>query len=229
MSKERIFCRSRLSSIFCDGYGRPGRVPSTEPRCAARASRSRACPPAACSGRSRRLLPLPVAPWMSLKSQFCRQRGERIDDVVPVRFVAAFERPRFPADLAQHVRHGARALAAAPAIDEGFPGPRFFHKDFFNMKGNVLRHQRRAELLRLEGRELLVDRADARALLVVEDGAGDRARDVVVGELGGRARVDDGVESREGRGLGWQAEARDAVSRGDSARRRQELDKLVDR
>jgi hypothetical protein len=35
-----------------------------------------------------------------------------------------------------------------------------------------------------------VQRADARALVVVEYGQIDRARDVIEGELGGRAHVD---------------------------------------
>src|SRR5579862_3845496 len=76
------------------------------------------------------------------------------------------------------------------------------------MPGDVFCHQRSAELLRVEGRDLLVDRADARALLVVEHRAGDRAGNVVLGELGGRARVDDGVERAKGGGFGRQAQAR---------------------
>ena len=96
------------------------------------------------------------------------------------------------------------------------------------MKGDVLRHQRRAELLRLEGRDLLVDRADARAFLVVENRAGDRARHMVLGELGGRARVDDGVEGAEGRVFGRQAEARYGLHGRDSTRRPRQLDKLAD-
>ena len=62
------------------------------------------------------------------------------------------------------------------------------------MPGNISGHQRGAELLRLEGRDLLVDRADAHALLVVEHRAGDRAGHVVLGEFGGRAHVDDLVK-----------------------------------
>ena len=60
---------SRLSNIFCEGCGRSGRLPSTEPRCAARSSRSSTCAPARLSAPSRRLLPLPVGPWMTRNSQ----------------------------------------------------------------------------------------------------------------------------------------------------------------
>src|SRR5712692_5198557 len=42
-------------------------------------------------------------------------------DFATVRAVAAFERRRVPADLAQHVGHRRGALPAAPAIDEGAP------------------------------------------------------------------------------------------------------------
>ena len=59
---------SRLSNIFCVGCGRSGRLPSTEPRCAASSSRSRTCAPARFSAPSRRLLPLPVGPWITMKS-----------------------------------------------------------------------------------------------------------------------------------------------------------------
>ena len=62
------------------------------------------------------------------------------------------------------------------------------------MKGNVFRHHRCADLLRLELRHLLVQRADFDALGVVEHRRGDRARDVVERVFRGRARVDDGVE-----------------------------------
>jgi len=60
--------------------------------------------------------------------------------------------------------------------------------------GEVRRHEGRADAARLEGVGR-VHRADERPLLVVEDGQVDRARDVVVGELRGRAHVDDGIEA----------------------------------
>jgi hypothetical protein len=46
-------------------------------------------------------------------------------------------------------------------------------------------------------RDLLIERADFRALLVVEHRRRNRARDVVGLELAGRAAVDDGVEGRK--------------------------------
>ena len=61
------------------------------------------------------------------------------------------------------------------------------------MGGGISKDQRRADLARLEGRNLLVDRADAGAFLVVQDGKADRARHVIFGEFGRAAHVDDGI------------------------------------
>ena len=65
------------------------------------------------------------------------------------------------------------------------------------MARDVLRHQRRAQFLRVERRDLLVERADPRALLVVEHRRRDRARHVVFGKFGRGAHVDDRVECGE--------------------------------
>ena len=68
---------------------------------------------------------------------------------------------------------------------------------FFEMAGNVARHQCGADLARLERRHLLVQRADADALRVVQYRAVGRARDVVFGILGRRTHVDDAIEFGE--------------------------------
>ncbi len=59
---------------------------------------------------------------------------------------------------------------------------------------DVLGHERPAESAGLEGRLLLVHGADHDALLVVEHGEIHRAGDVVLGELGRGAGVDDLVK-----------------------------------
>ncbi len=59
---------------------------------------------------------------------------------------------------------------------------------------DVFRHQRRAALLRIEGRDLLVKGADRGALGVVEHRAVDRAGHVVLGEFRRRAHVYDLVK-----------------------------------
>jgi len=61
--------------------------------------------------------------------------------------------------------------------------------------GDIARDQRRADLFRGEGRLLLVDRADARALLVAQHRERRGAGNVVFRVLRGRARIQHGVEA----------------------------------
>jgi len=61
------------------------------------------------------------------------------------------------------------------------------------MPRHILRHQRGAELFRLERRHLLVERADLGALGVVQHRRRDRARNMVERVLGGGTRIDDSV------------------------------------
>ena len=129
--------------------------------------------------------------------QLQRQCGEDVDDEVPVGLVAAFDAPGVPADFAQDVRHRPGTLAPAPAVDQRPPGARHRGELVLYVVGDVLRHQRGAELLRVERGDLLVQRADPRTLLVVEHGRRDRARHVVLGVLGRGAHVDDRVEARQ--------------------------------
>ena len=65
----------------------------------------------------------------------------------------------------------------------------------FDVARDVARDQRGAGFFRVERRNLLVDRADARALRIVEHRAVHRTRDMVQCVLGGRAHVDDLVEA----------------------------------
>src|SRR5205823_2505027 len=64
----------------------------------------------------------------------------------PVSPVAALERLCVPADLAQDVRHRARALAAAPAVDERAPMAVLAAEQRLDVPRDVLRQQRGAEL-----------------------------------------------------------------------------------
>jgi hypothetical protein len=68
-SNDESALQIAVSNDFCEGCGASGRSPSTEPRCAARISRSSTCAPASASASSRRLLPEPVAPQITRKSK----------------------------------------------------------------------------------------------------------------------------------------------------------------
>ena len=123
-------------------------------------------------------------------AELARLGGEPRDDFASIRLVSAVELCRLPADFAQDVRHRPRALAAAPAVHERPPAPVALDEARLEVAGDVAGHERGAELLRLERRDLPVHRPDARALRVVEDREIRGARDVVLGELGRRAHVD---------------------------------------
>src|SRR5437868_12921789 len=85
-----------------------------------------------------------------------RQRRQLADDPPSIGAIAAGQRLGLPADLAQDVRHGARALAAAPAIDERAPALLLAGEQRLDMAGNVPGDQCAADLLRLERRHLLI-------------------------------------------------------------------------
>src|SRR6185437_1027521 len=105
-----------------------------------------------------------------------RQFAEHGNDVPAPRTVAAFELGGAKADLAQHVHERAAALAAAPAIDERRPFRRTIANMGLDDVRDVAGDECGTELARFERRHLDVERADARALGVVEhrevDGAG---------------------------------------------------------
>jgi hypothetical protein len=77
------------------------------------------------------------------------------------------------------------------------PGLRFIGKQNLDVACHVARDQFRADLLRLERRDLLVQRPDLGALDVVQHRRGDRAGDVILREFRGRACVDNGIEVAE--------------------------------
>ena len=120
---------------------------------------------------------------------------ERLGHQPPVCLVAALHDIGPPADLGQHPAERPRALPAAPAIDQRTPAAVMERQPRLDMRRRVAEHQRRADLAREERRLLLVDRADPRPLLVVQDRQVDGARHVVLLEFGRRAHVDDAVEA----------------------------------
>ena len=99
----------------------PGTRPSTEPRWLASASRSSTCAP--CARRARRAGG--SCPSRSGRrrraSEARRQRLELGDDGAAEVAVAALEDVDAKADLLEHGRERAAALAAAPAVDERRP------------------------------------------------------------------------------------------------------------
>src|SRR5207244_8691488 len=97
--------------------------------------------------------------------QFGGQRCQRFNYPAPVRAIAAGQRLRLPAHLAQDVRHRAGALAAAPAIDERMPALIFLAEKRVDVPRHVLRDERGAEVLRLEWGHLLVERDEFGALV----------------------------------------------------------------
>ena len=120
----------------------------------------------------------------------------------PITLIAAFQRGGVPADFAQDVRHGGGTFAAAPAIDQRFPLRIARSEVRLDMPCHVLRNQCRADLARLERRHLLVNRADACALLIVERRTVHRAGNMIDGEFRGRTHIDDFVEIFEFRHSG---------------------------
>src|SRR6267378_1463540 len=125
-----------------------------------------------------------------------RQNFQLGDDPFSVGPVATLQGLRVPADLAQDVRHRARALAAAPAVDERAPMAVLAAEQGLDVPRDVLGQKRGAELARVEWRDLLVEGADRGALGVVERWRRDRAGNVVFGVFGGRAGVEDRVKLR---------------------------------
>ena len=89
-----------------------------------------------------------------------------VHHVVAEGLVAAFDAVGIPADLAKNDLHGAAALASAPAVDQRAPVLRLVEQVFLQMARDVLRDQRCADLLGLEGGDLLVDGTDAHPFLV---------------------------------------------------------------
>ena len=123
------------------------------------------------------------------------QRLELGDDGAAEVAVPALEDVDAKADLLEHRRQRAAALAAAPAVDERRPFARLVEHVPLDVGGDVARDQRRAALLRLERRHLLVLGADRDPLGIAERRPVDGAGQPVLRELALRARVDDRVEA----------------------------------
>ena len=108
--------------------------------------------------------------------------------------VAAFDQADAKADLPQHQRQRAAALAAAPAVEQGAPVLGLVHALALDVAGDVARDQRGAQLARLERVHLLVHRAHAHALVVVQARPVQGAGQAVDGVFALAAGVDDGAE-----------------------------------
>ena len=89
------------------------------------------------------------------------------------------------------------AAAAAPAIDERPPGAWALRKRRIEVMRDVAADQRGAYFLGIERGHLLVDGTHARALLIVQHRAVERAGDMVLREFGRGAHVDYLVKVRE--------------------------------
>ena len=160
---------SSLSNAFCDGCGSPGRSPSSEPRCSRerfeiehlRAFGGERGEQAALAGAREAA--------DDAKSNAPAASRACATHVAPICAIAAFELDRAPADLVQHVRERAAALSAAPAVDERAPSRAACRRTRPSSIAAMLRATTAAPArLRGERRILRVQRADARALGVVE-------------------------------------------------------------
>ena len=97
----------------------------------------------------------------------------------PERLVAAIEQRDLEPDLVENQGQRAAALAAAPAIQQWLPFLRLAEYVALDMRGNILGHQRRAELFGLELADLLVLCADDSPFFVMQAGPVQRAGQVV--------------------------------------------------
>ena len=111
--------------------------------------------------------------------------------------IAALQPRNGPADLLHHRGHGGRALPPAPAIDQGLKPAVAVAQRPFQMRGDVARHQGRAQATGEEFRGLDVEGSHLGPLGVVQHRQVDRAGQVVLGELARTAHVDDGVVAGE--------------------------------
>ena len=128
------------------------------------------------------------------KVEALRKLLKLLKHAAPVALIAAVQRGCIPADFTQDQRHGSRAFAAAPAIDQRPPARIARGEMNLDVPCSVSGHQRGAHLARFECRNLLVHGADPRALFVAEHRAIHRARHMVDGKFSRRAHIDDFVE-----------------------------------
>jgi hypothetical protein len=148
----------RFESPSAPAAAAPGRLPSTEPLCAASCLQVQHLGALRGEGFEQAALAAAGGAADDAEIQNARRQHRKLfDHVLAPGLVAALQAMRIPADFAQDVAEGAAALAAAPAIDQRPPGLRLVQKVALDVVGDVARDQRRTELLRLEGRDLLVE------------------------------------------------------------------------
>jgi len=116
------------------------------------------------------------------------------EDLLAIRLVTVFQLMNRPADLSQYDRHGAGTLSTAPAVHQGTPGFWTILEKLFYMQRDIARHQHRPQSARCERRYLAIQGADSGSFFIAEHRTVDGARQVVIGELGRRADVDDLVK-----------------------------------
>ena len=121
---------------------------------------------------------------------------QRLDDQRPPRLVAARNRIDPPANLRQDRRKRPRPLAAPPAIDQGPPAPRLVGQGPLQMQRRVPRHQRRPNLARRKGRDLLVNRPNLRPFRIAQNRQVDRPRNVIFRKLRRGPDVDDIIKAK---------------------------------
>jgi len=127
------------------------------------------------------------------------QRGHTLRDIFhqccAKRFVAAFNQVDFEADLPQHQRQRAAALAPTPAVNQRLPVLGQRQHLALDVACDVGRHHGCAVLLSFKRIDLFVHGAHEDAFFVVEHGPVDRVWQVVERVLVFAACVDDGAES----------------------------------
>ena len=131
--------------------------------------------------------------------------GEVVHQGCAPGFVTAFDEGHLEADGAQDGGQGAAAVAAAPAVDQGFPAAGSIDQLALDVGGDVARGQGCAAFFGLKGVDLLVQGADDDALGVVQRGPVDGTGDVVERVFVFAPGIDDGfklVELAQGLGGG---------------------------
>ncbi len=191
-SNRRSRSRSALSKAFCDGCGAPGRSPSSEPRWRSerfeverlRTRRVERGDEAALAGSGE----------ASDDDEVEMRRDDRElgRHMAAIRAIAAVELHRAPADLVEHVRQRATALAAAPAIHQRAPVARLVGERVLDHARDVARDHRGAQPARGEGR--IARRAFRPARAVRRRAPDDSSRP---GD--GRARIPRDCARRSGR------------------------------
>ncbi len=194
-------CSRRLSNSFWLGCSRPASAPNSEPRCSAKPSRSMVWAPRAVSMARTSVLPGPGGPVDQHHPQ--RQVGvvEARGHLAAIGPVAARQQRRAPAHLGEDRRHGVRALAAAPAVEQRREGSGQVDERRLQVARDIAGDVGGADLAGPEARLLDIDRAHLGALGVGQHRQVDRAGYMVLGEFAGAAHVDDRAETLQARGV----------------------------